>query len=386
MATNLMSANLLEIINGYLTPDLIGKASSFLHETPANTSAALSGIIPAVLGRISNLASTSAGATELTGLLASGGHDGSILNNLTGLFSGGSATTGAISQGQNLLRTLFRGNSLDSLTSYVSNFSGISSGSASSLMALAAPLVMGVIGKLRTTQGLNATGLASLLAGQKAAIASAVPAGLANLTGDYDVQGLRSVTVAPMTVQESKTRWWPLLLLLAGVLGLLLYLFGRGKPTAPAVASLEQVRLCGGDTLSLMNGSFNYNLARFLVQGNNTELPKTFVFDNLNFDSDTTNLTPPSHQTVNDLVTILKSCPNTQVQLVGYTDNTGDAASNMTLSQNRATAIRDMLAAGGISADRMTTAGYGQDRPIASNDTEDGKARNRRTELVVVSK
>jgi outer membrane protein OmpA-like peptidoglycan-associated protein len=135
-----------------------------------------------------------------------------------------------------------------------------------------------------------------------------------------------------------------------------------------------------------MSGSFNYNVARYLVEGSDSELPKTFVFDNLNFDSATTNLTPPSRQTVNDLVVILKSCPNAQVQLAGHTDNTGDPASNQTLSQNRAGAIKDMLVAGGIAPERMTTVGYGQDRPIATNDTEDGKARNRRTELVVLKR
>jgi OOP family OmpA-OmpF porin len=72
------------------------------------------------------------------------------------------------------------------------------------------------------------------------------------------------------------------------------------------------------------------------------------------------------------------------VQLAGHTDSTGDPASNQALSQNRADAVRGILMNNGISADRMTTAGYGQERPVASNDTDDGKARNRRTELVVL--
>jgi OmpA-OmpF porin, OOP family len=385
MPTNLMPANLLETINSYFTPDLVSKASSFLHESPANTSTALSGIIPALLGRISDMASSPWGAKELEGLLTTREHDGSILNNPAILFAGGGATAGAIHQGEDLLRLLFRGKNMESAISSISNFSGIGRGSASSLMALAAPLVMGAIGKLRTTQGLDSTGLSNLLAGQKATIASAIPAGLANSLDEYNIQGLRSVTVTPTAVQKSRS-WWSLFLLLALALGLILYALLRGKPAAPVAAVSEQVKLCGGDTLSLMRGSFNYNLARYLVEGSNAALPKTFVFDNLNFDSDTTTLTPPSHQTVNDLITVLKSCPTAQVQLVGYTDNTGDPAINLTLSQNRANAIRDMLAAGGISLDRMTTAGYGQDRPIASNDTDEGRARNRRTELVVLNR
>jgi OOP family OmpA-OmpF porin len=251
---------------------------------------------------------------------------------------------------------------------------------------------MGAISRLRSTQNLNSTQLASLLSSQKATVAAAMPAGLRSIADDYNIQGLRSVTLTPMAVQEQSKgmRWWPLLLLLAGLLGLLAYLFGRGKPnvaaTPPAIPAMQDVKLCSGNALSLMSGSFNYNLARYLVDGSNSDLPKTFVFDNLNFDSATTNLTPQSHQTVDDLVTILKACPDAQVQLAGHTDNTGEPAANQTLSTDRAIAIKDMLVAGGIGPDRISTIGYGQDRPISSNDTDEGKARNRRTELVVLKR
>jgi outer membrane protein OmpA-like peptidoglycan-associated protein len=74
------------------------------------------------------------------------------------------------------------------------------------------------------------------------------------------------------------------------------------------------------------------------------------------------------------------------VQLEGHTDNTGDANSNKQLSLARANAVKDSLVSSGIDAGRVTTEGYGQEKPIASNDTETGKARNRRLELVVVKK
>jgi OmpA-OmpF porin, OOP family len=395
-----MATNLIENISSYITPDIINKASAFLHESPSNTSMAMSGIIPTLLGGITNMASSPGGATQLAGMLGSAGQHEGLLNGLSSYFSGGSSTTGLIHQGEGLVSSLFGGRQ-DSVTSAISSFSGIGSGSATSLMAMAAPIVMGAIARLRSSQNLNPTQLASLLSSQKSNINAAVPAGLRSLTESDvrsevrpDVQGLRSVTVAPVAVPEPPRgmRWWPLLLLLAGLLGLLAYLFGRPRPNVAAtpppvpVPAMQDVKLCSGNTLSLMSGSFNYNLARYLVDGSNTDLPKTFVFDNLNFDSATTNLTPPSRQTVDDLITIMKACPDAQVQLAGHTDNTGDPAANETLSTNRAVAIKDMLVAGGISPDRITTIGYGQDKPIASNDTEDGKARNRRTELVVLKR
>ena len=389
-----MAENLIEKITGYLTPEVISKAGAFLHESPASTSMAMSGAVPALLGSVASMASTPAGATQLSGLLSSGNHDGSILNNLSNLFGGGTATNAALHQGQGLLSTLL-GDKVDSVTSAISGHSGMGKSSAASLMALAAPLVMGVIGKLRSTQGLNPTGLANLLTGQKQYIEAALPASVSHIASGISVQGLQSVTVAPVAAQASGGKWWPLLLLLVAGLGLLLYLLGRKPPAvapppvtamAPAPAAIEQVKLCGGETAQLTTGSFNYNLARYLVDVNGADLPKTFVFDNLNFDTGTTNLTPASKQTVDDLIIILKACPTAQVQLAGHTDNTGDPAANQTLSTERATAIQSMLVAGGVPEDRITTAGYGQDKPIASNDSEEGKARNRRTELIVLKK
>jgi outer membrane protein OmpA-like peptidoglycan-associated protein len=97
-------------------------------------------------------------------------------------------------------------------------------------------------------------------------------------------------------------------------------------------------------------------------------------------------LTPESVQTVTELVAILKAYPAATVQLVGHTDSTGDAEANKKLSLDRADAVKDLAVKGGIDASRLSTAGYGQEKPIASNATEEGKAKNRRLELVVASK
>src|SRR6185369_5082111 len=152
-----------------------------------------------------------------------------------------------------------------------------------------------------------------------------------------------------------------------------------------AKKGLEQISLPGGASISAAPGSINYDLAKFLGDPS-AQGPKTFVFDNLNFDAATTQLTPDSQPTVNDLASILKAYPNAQVQLVGYTDNTGPADANQTLSQNRADAVKRLLVNQGVSAKRISTQGLGQNKPVASNDTEEGRLKNRRTELVVSNK
>jgi K(+)-stimulated pyrophosphate-energized sodium pump len=153
-----------------------------------------------------------------------------------------------------------------------------------------------------------------------------------------------------------------------------------------AKTAMSNIALPGGVTLSVPSGSINYNLARYLGDTTATDVPRTFVFDHLNFESGSTQLTPDSDKTVNDLAQVLKAYPNAQVQIVGHTDNTGSATANQALSLARAEAVKGLLVSEGIAADRVATQGFGQDRPVASNDTEEGRARNRRIELNVTRK
>ncbi|QYX57415.1 OmpA family protein [Roseovarius sp. SCSIO 43702] len=80
----------------------------------------------------------------------------------------------------------------------------------------------------------------------------------------------------------------------------------------------------------------------------------------------------------------LKSYPDTTVQVVGHTDNTGAADYNQRLSERRANAVADVLMEGGVSFNRIRTFGRGEDQPIASNLTAEGRAQNRRVEIVIL--
>ena len=79
----------------------------------------------------------------------------------------------------------------------------------------------------------------------------------------------------------------------------------------------------------------------------------------------------------------LLRCPGVRVTIEGHTDNVGNPASNHALSNRRAQAVLDDLADRGVPRDRMTAAGFGQTRPIAPNDTADGRAENRRIDFVL---
>jgi peptidoglycan-binding protein ArfA len=94
-------------------------------------------------------------------------------------------------------------------------------------------------------------------------------------------------------------------------------------------------------------------------------------------------LTPADEQRLARVADKLKACPGTKLSINGYTDNVGDDAINIPLSANRANAVADFLIAQGVTRDRLIAKGLGSADPIASNDTSDGRAKNRRVEIVV---
>ena len=79
---------------------------------------------------------------------------------------------------------------------------------------------------------------------------------------------------------------------------------------------------------------------------------------------------------------MLKGAPAIRLAVEGHTDNVGAAAANKALSERRARSVMTAIVSGGIEAKRLNAAGFGQERPLADNRSEDGRAKNRRVELV----
>ncbi len=381
-----MSTNLIELARGYLTPDVFSKLSTLVGENPVNVQNATEAAIPAVLvGMLHKATSTPGGATGLIDLLTSGKFDAASLSSFSSHLSGSGADS-LLTSGSKAVNSLFGGTS-SGVAKVISRFSGVSANGASSIISAVTPLLMGIIGGHVVNQGLSASGLKDLLVSNKAQLVKTAPPGLANAMGLANFEHLGGVFDAPnkiTVVRETKSRslWWLLGLAALVILGLLFY---RSCGTQVA-NNLKTITLPGGASLSLEEGSLNYSLATYLASGSDSELPKRFVFDHLNFDTSSANITPESQATVSNLILILKAYPNAQVRLEGYTDNTGDPDANRKLSLDRATTVKNLLVQGGIDAGRIDAQGLGQDNPVGANDTDEGRAKNRRTELIVTKK
>lgn len=112
--------------------------------------------------------------------------------------------------------------------------------------------------------------------------------------------------------------------------------------------------------------------------------PMRFMFDSrtLQFDLDRAELLPGAEQTLSPVVDYLRDFPEVSVTVAGHTCWLGTEMHNQTLSENRAQAVADYLISQGVEADRLVVEAYGESRPIATNQTDEGRQRNRRVEIV----
>jgi outer membrane protein OmpA-like peptidoglycan-associated protein len=383
-----------------ITPGVVSSASNYFGESSASTERGLSAATASVMAGATRLASSD-GGLGLSALMREHAVSQDVLGNIGGLFTRGGAGSSLASSGQQVLGELF-GSRTGEIASALESFAGIKSSTAGSMLSMAGPLVLGSLARYQASQSLTSAGLASQLASQRDSLTRYLPPGVAGIAGVAPplgaatastsqraaphIMGFASGTATTTHYGTERNRWLLPLLLLAGLVALAAWLTTRNRSPLPAPASVSVpagVRLPNGSMLDVQPNSLNYNLATFLSHGSAAELPRTFVFDRLNFPTASAQLSADSVPTVTALASILKAYPNAAITLTGHTDNTGDAEANRKLSLDRANTVRDQLVSAGIDSNRITTEGYGQDRPVGSNDTEGGRAQNRRTELTV---
>ena len=417
-----MSVNILYLAKNYFTSAAIEKLAGIVGENSSNVQHALDGILPSLLGGIMDKASTTGGVNEIHKLI-SDTNEGMVTENMPGLLSNSGQVQGLLSFGSQLLPLLF-GNKVQQISDAISAQSGIKKSSAASLLSITAPILISVISKYFKSTGLGVSGLTSLLMDQKDAVLGALPTSLSSTLNFIDLGDFKgSRKKSTQNLKETKESGMPVwLLCLIGALLLLGLLWGLKtckkeettvlKDTAVALdsakSSVSEIvdstaskidaglaalgkffkrKLPNGIELDIPEFGIENKLVSF-IEDKNQPIDKTtwFNFDRINFETGSAKLSPESLIQTKNIAEILKAFPTASLKIGGYTDNTGDSALNLKLSQDRADAVKAAIVSEGVQPERIQAEGYGKEHPVSSNDTEEGRAQNRRIAIRVLSR
>jgi SecD/SecF fusion protein len=144
--------------------------------------------------------------------------------------------------------------------------------------------------------------------------------------------------------------------------------------------------LTSGVSIKGASNGVERKLIDFIQAGGPVDKSTWFDFDRVTFASNSAAVdTVASADQLNNLVEVMKAYPGLRLKIGGYTDSTGNEAANQKLSQERAVAVVAEITRKGVTADRLTSEGYGSAHPVASNSTQEGRAKNRRMALRVTS-
>jgi OmpA-OmpF porin, OOP family len=415
-----MSINLLDLVKDQVTGQLAQQASSFLGESESSVTSALGSMMPALLGSVIQKSVTPTGAQGLMDMI--GKLDLDSLGDIAGLFGGGSSNVNSLlNSGGGIIESLLGAKS-NGVVDLISNLSGMKSGSTSSLLKLAAPFLMGMIGKQIKGKGLSF--LTEMLSGQKSAVNAAIPAGLGSLLNFADFGGVPKVNANINTSASTGggNSWMKLLLPALLGLAVIYWLSTKGcgdkvvdatqdaveavdstanksmdaignaaDSLGSAVANLFTFKLPSGFELV---GAANDGIESKLVTSIQADRPMAdkadpaawFNFDRLLFDTGKATLQPSSREQLVNIAEILKAFPKVKLKVGGYTDNVGDPKANLKLSTDRAFNVVAELEKLGVEKGRLAPEGYGDKFPVGDNTTDEGRQQNRRIAARITEK
>lgn len=157
----------------------------------------------------------------------------------------------------------------------------------------------------------------------------------------------------------------------------------RPAPAAPAPAATEPANVTSLDSIAEAAGALAAQGPRLGVPDCDAGLKAALNGATIEFASGKADVSPKSYALVVKLAGVALRCDVQHLEISGHTDSQGDAALNQKLSEERAGAIVKLLAKAGVASDKMSAVGYGATKPVASNDTDEGRAANRRIEFSV---
>ncbi|MBA4850897.1 DUF937 domain-containing protein [Emticicia sp. BO119] len=393
--------NIIGLIKDKLTDSVIEKVSNFLGEHPENISLALDKAVPTVLGGIIQNTTTEENAGKVMDVLKDGGHTGEILDDLPNLLDNFDKTQLLITIGTNIFNH-FLGNKSNSLVESISSLSNIRKTSASSLVGLATPLVLGALGKVIAREGMGVSGLMKLLNEQRDAVLAALPPVLINklVTKEETIDKKttkeqnrekkkekdKSSNLNPNTSGGGPAVWIPWVLLALVLIAILFYIFKYKKQqenqaqvlpgvdsTASVMPDTSSFNIVPKDTLTITTPveKVEPKPVDTKVEDKKADLPKVetkpanstgnstqstyagslskelansnswVALPNLNFRKGSAEIS--SRGNVNDLVRFLKNNSKAKITIAG-----GAQSSGGTLGEDRAYALREVLLERGV--------------------------------------
>lgn len=403
-----MASSMMDSILAMVTPEMKQALASRLGESVQAVQGGLGATTAATLGGLAAKAGDSEFLTQIMNLAATANTQ-NVLGSLSAIASGGAS--GGVGDLVSKFLPMIFGAQQGQVASAIGQQSGLSAASVTGLLKMAAPLVLGFLGKAQASGSLNASSLGSLLRAEAPSLQSYLPAGLMSSLTSGAGQAATAVTVGATTAATGGSRWLvPLAILGALILAWLLFRsMGAPKDVAQTAANatssaatavgnaansawgslgeLVAVKLPDGTSLNAPTLGVETRLVKYLDDGTVVVTDdQWFDFDRLLFDTGQATLKPESQEQLNNVAAILKAYPKAKARIGGYTDSTGDAASNLTLSEARANSVMAELSKLGVDPSRLEARGYGEEHPVADNATEEGRQKNRRISLHITEK
>jgi len=376
----------------------VGEVANALGQPQASVARGMESSIAAILGGIASKSEDSGALRKIIDMVPSTSGAVSWSQIASGVADPNSSL---IATGKRLLTTLF-GSGEKAVTGSISRESGLPAGAIATLLSMAAPVVISFISKRVREGGMTMDSLGSALQRESATIKSALPAGLSDLF--WPGAAAAGATVSPVVAQavqkETSFNWLPILAIAALGLGLLWFLGHSRRPSidqvvpSTAVGTANRMAVPVPRTTCSVppnarlpeNGAAARLLASVQNPEGNTASTSWLTMDRISFDSGSATLRPESQAQINNIATVLSSCPSIHLEIAGYTDNMGSAESNLELSRRRANTVVAQLVSKGVPRDRLTAEGFGEEDAVADNSMEQGRAQNRRAAMRVVQR
>ena len=360
-----MDNSLYSSLVNMLDPRDIRKIGGALGESEQAVSQGLHSAVAATMGNLASTAGDPMALRKALDLLPDSTGDFTWSNVIEGAAD---AQSPATARGKRVLSGLF-GSSEGNMLAGLARASGLRSAAMSTLMAAVVPFVLSFIRKRVRDEGLSMSGLASILQRETPAIRSALPTGLGDIIWPRvaTAAAATSPVVAQTVTTERSTNWALPLALGALALGAF-WFFNHARRPRVETTQVYTPRADTADRVAIPEP------VRHRAIIDDTEL---------HYRTGSAELLPESRERLERISVQLLAAPDVRMKVSGHTDDVGNADRNMTLSQQRADGVMEILVGKGVDRSRLSSQGYGEESPIAPNSTQEGRAQNRRVTVSI---